>query len=276
MVLEGKVLKESILLELEREISLLDIKPTLVVISVGDDLSSMVYVSNKEKMSKKVGINFIHENFSDSISTLELVDVINKYNNDDLVDGIIVQMPLPNHIDTNRVINAIDVNKDIDGLTDINSGKLIHNTTSLVSCTSLGIIDLLRYYNVSIESKNVVIVGRSNLVSKPLFSLFLNENATVTMCHSKTNNLSFYTKNADILVVSVGKKGFITRDMIKEGSIVIDVGINVLDGKLYGDVCFDDVKDICDITPVPGGIGQVTVAEIGRNVLKAYYLRRDN
>ena len=275
MILEGRSLKENILLELEKEISLLDVKPTLVVISVGNDPASAVYVSNKEKMSKRVGINFIHEKLEDNINTSELINIVNKYNNDNSVDGIIVQMPLPNHIDVNKVINTINADKDVDGLTDINAGRLIHNDNSLVSCTPLGIIDLLKYYNITIESKNVVIVGRSSLVGKPLSNLFLNENATVTMCHSKTKNLKFYTKNADILVVAVGKKDFITRDMIKEGSTVIDVGINRVDGKLYGDFCFDSVKDICNITPVPGGIGQMTVAEIGKNVLKAYCLRRN-
>lgn len=275
MILEGRSLKENILLELEKEISLLDVKPTLVVISVGNDPASAVYVSNKEKMSKRVGINFIHEKLEDNINTSELINIVKKYNNDNSVDGIIVQMPLPNHIDVNKVINTINADKDVDGLTDINAGRLIHNDNSLVSCTPLGIIDLLKYYNITIESKNVVIVGRSSLVGKPLSNLFLNENATVTMCHSKTKNLKFYTKNADILVVAVGKKDVITRDMIKEGSTVIDVGINRVDGKLYGDVCFDSVKDICNITPVPGGIGQMTVAEIGKNVLKAYCLRRN-
>jgi len=274
MILEGKTLKEKILNDLTNEIGMLDIKPTLVVIQIGDNPASNVYVSQKEKMSSKVGINFIHKKLDESITEEELIAIIKKYNNDEEVDGILVQMPLPAHINESNVQNAIDYKKDVDGLTDINAGRLLHNKDSLVACTSLGIIELLKYYNIDITSKNVVIVGRSNLVSKPLYSLFINENATVTMCHSKTNDLASYTRNADILVVAVGKKHFITRDMVKPGSTIIDVGINRVENKLYGDVDFDNIKDIANITPVPGGVGQMTVAILGKNVEKAYSLRR--
>lgn len=270
MILEGKTLKEKILDELTNEISSLDIKPTLVVIQVGNDPSSNVYVKSKEKMANKVGINFIHTKLESSIKEEELINIINKYNNDDKVDGILVQMPLPKHINESNVQNAILSSKDVDGLTDVNAGRLIHNKKCLVACTSIGIIELLKYYNIEIASKNVVIVGRSNLVSKPLYSLFINENATVTMCHSKTINLSYHTKNADILVVAVGKKHFITKDMVKENAVIIDVGINRVGDKLYGDVDFENIKDIANITPVPGGVGQMTVAELGKNVLIAY------
>lgn len=274
MILEGKTLKEKVLNDLSNEISTLDTKPTLVVIQVGEDPASKVYVSQKEKMANRVGYNFIHEKLEETITEEELIDIINKYNNDEEVDGILVQMPLPKHINENTIQNAIDYTKDVDGLTDLNAGRLMHNKDSLVACTSMGIIELLKYYNIDIQSKNVVIVGRSNLVSKPLYSLFINENATVTMCHSKTIDLPKYTKEADILVVAVGKPKFITRDMIKENSIIIDVGINRVDGKLYGDVDFENIKDIADITPVPGGVGQMTVAMLGENVKKAYTLRR--
>ena len=274
MILEGKTLKENILNDLTNEISKLETKPTLVVIQVGEDPASKVYVSQKEKMANRVGINFIHNKQEESISEEELIDIINEYNIDNEVDGILVQMPLPKHINENNIQNAIDYNKDVDGLTDINAGRLLHNKDSLIACTSLGIIELLKYYNISITSKNVVIVGRSNLVSKPLYSLFINENATVTMCHSKTVNLEKYTKEADILVVAVGKKHFIAKDMIKENSTIIDVGINRVDNKLYGDVDFENIKDIANITPVPGGVGQMTVAMLGKNVQKAYQLRR--
>lgn len=274
MILEGKTLKENILNDLSYEISMLDSKPTLVVIQVGDNPASSVYVSQKEKMSSKVGINFIHEKLEEEITEQELISIIEKYNNDEEVDGILVQMPLPGHINESNIQNAIDYKKDVDGLTDINAGRLLHNKDSLVACTSLGIIELLKYYNIDIISKNVVIVGRSNLVSKPLYSLFINEDATVTMCHSKTKDLASFTRNADILVVAVGKKHFITRDMVKEGSVIIDVGINRVDNKLYGDVDFENVKDIASVTPVPGGVGQMTVAILGKNVHKAYSLRR--
>lgn len=276
MILEGKTIKEKILNDLSCDFCKLDIKPTLVVIQVGNNPASSVYVSQKEKMANKVGINFIHEKLSSSITEEDLIDIIDNYNNDNEVDGILVQMPLPEHINESKIQNAIDSNKDVDGLTDLNAGKLLHNKDSLVACTSLGIIELLKYYNIDIMSKNIVIVGRSNLVSKPLYSLFLNEDATVTICHSKTKNLEKFTKDADILVVAVGKKHFITRDMVKEGSTIIDVGINRVDNKLYGDVDFESVKDIANVTPVPGGIGQMTVAMLGKNVQKAYCLRRKN
>lgn len=274
MILEGKTLKENILNDLTNEISNLDIKPTLVVIQVGEDPASKVYVSQKEKMANRVGFNFIHEKLDETITEEELIDIINKYNKDNNVDGILVQMPLPKHINESNIQNAIDYNKDVDGLTDINAGRLLHNKDTLVACTSLGIIELLKYYNIDITSKNVVIVGRSNLVSKPLYSLFINESATVTMCHSKTVDLVKYTKQADILVVAVGKKHLITKDMVKENATVIDVGINRVDNKLYGDVDFDNIKDIANVTPVPGGVGQMTVAMLGKNVQKAYCLRR--
>ncbi len=276
MILEGKTLKKEILDNLESEISLLKEKPTLVVIEVGNDEASNIYISQKEKMAKKVGINFKLIKLEESIKEEELIDIINKYNNADYVDGIIVQMPLPKHINESNIQNAIDYRKDVDGLTDINAGKLFHKKDSLVACTSLGIIELLKYYKIEIKSKNVVIVGRSNLVSKPLISLFLNEDATVTVCHSKTKDLKEYTKNADILVVAVGKRNLITKDMVKENSVIIDVGINRLeDGKICGDVDFENIKEISSITPVPGGVGQMTVAMIGKNTLKAYKIRRN-
>lgn len=274
MILEGKTLKEKILNELTEEVKTLEVKPTLVVIQVGEDPASKVYVSQKEKMANKIGYNFIHEKLEETITEEELINIINKYNNNEEIDGMLVQMPLPKHINENNIQNAIDYKKDVDGLTDLNAGRLLHNKDSLVACTSLGIIELLKYYNIDIESKNVVIVGRSILVSKPLYSLFINANATVTMCHSKTEDLKKFTKEADILVVAVGKPHFITKDMVKENATVIDVGINRIDGKLYGDVDYESVKDIANITPVPGGVGQMTVAMLGKNVHKAYCLRR--
>jgi len=274
MILEGKTLKNEILNDLTEKVGALEVKPTLIVIQVGDDPASNVYVSQKEKMANKVGYNFIHEKLDETISEEDLINIVKKYNEDSNVDGILVQMPLPKHIDENVIQNTIDYKKDVDGLTDLNAGRLLHNKDSLVACTSSGIIELLKFYNIDIESKNVVIVGRSNLVSKPLYSLFLNANATVTMCHSKTVNLEKFTKEADILVVAVGKPKFITRDMVKENATIIDVGINRLDGKLCGDVDYENIKDIANITPVPGGVGQMTVAMLGKNVYKAYCLRR--
>lgn len=275
MIIEGKTLKYKILDSLKEKVSKLDSKPTLLVIQVGNDEASNVYVKSKSKMCEYVGYNFKHIKLDSSITTQELVDIITKYNDDETITGILVQMPLPKQIDANIVQNAISYKKDVDGLTDINMGKLVHNNPCLVACTPLGIIELLKYYNIPIKGKDVTIIGRSNLVGKPLINLFLNEDASVSICHSKTSNLSKYTYNADILVVAVGKKHLIDKSMVKENTTIIDVGINRDNGKLYGDVCYDEVKDICNITPVPGGVGQMTIAILASNVYKAYELSKE-
>lgn len=275
MVLEGKTLKNEILDHLKEKVSLLSVKPTLLVIQVGNDEASNVYVKQKEKMCNYIGYNYKHIKL-EKTTTSELVKIIDNYNNDKDITGILVQMPLPSNIDSNIIQNRIYYKKDVDGLSDINAGKLLHNKNCLVSCTPFGIIKLLDYYNISLSGKNVVIIGRSNLVGKPLFSLFLNRNATVTLCHSQTKDLKKYTTNADILVVAVGKKHLITKDMIKENSTVIDVGINRDNDKLYGDVDFENVKDICNITPVPNGVGQMTIAQLALNIYTAYNLIKDN
>lgn len=275
MILEGKTLKYKILDSLKEKVSKLSIKPTLVVIQVGNDEASNVYVKEKGKMCEYVGYGFKHIKLDSNITTLELVDVINKYNMDNLVFGILVQMPLPKHIDVNVVQNAISYKKDVDGLTDINMGSLVHNKKCLVPCTPKGIIELLKYYNIPIKGKDVTIVGRSNLVGKPLVNLFLNEDATVSICHSNTSDLSKYTSNCDILVVAVGKKHLINKSMVKEGTTIIDVGINRDNGKLCGDVCYDEVNDICNITPVPGGVGQMTIAMLASNIYEAYNLSKE-
>lgn len=274
-LLDGKVVKAKLLLDLKEKVDKLDTKLGLTVIQVGEDPASSVYVGQKNKMAEKIGFNFNHIKLDDNIKEEELLNIINELNNDDNVDGILVQMPIPNHLDAKRIQNAILPCKDVDGLTDINMGRLSHNIDSLVPCTPMGIIDLLKYYNIDISGKNVVIIGRSDLVGKPLASLMINNDATVTLCHSKTKNLNFYTKNADILIVAIGRENFIKKEDVKDGSIVIDVGINRMeDGKLCGDVFFDDVKDkVSYITPVPGGVGQMTVAELGYNTYKAHIIR---
>ena len=185
-----------------------------------------------------------------------------------------LDLPLPKHINETRVVNTIDVNKDVDGLTILNTGKLFQNMDTLVSCTSSGIIDLLDYYNIEISGKNAVVIGRSLLVGKPVSMLLNNRNATVTMCHSKTENLSEITRNADIIIVAIGVPNFLTSDMVKEGAVVIDVGINRVDGKLVGDANFESLKEKCSyITPVPGGVGQMTVYELYENVYKTLKLK---
>lgn len=272
MILECKTIKEKTISNLKDKISKLNDKLTLVVIQVGDDPASNVYVKQKEKTANELNVNFIHEKLDSNVTEAFLINLIEKYNNDTNVNGILVQMPLPPHINELTIQNKVNYLKDVDGLTDINMGRLAHNKDTLVPCTPLGIMEILSFYNIDVEGKNVVVVGRSNLVGKPISLLLTNNNATVTLCHSKTKNLKELTKNADILISAVGKKGIITKDMIKHGSTVIDVGINRIDNKLYGDV--EECSDICNITPVPKGVGQMTVACLYKNLYKAYNLQK--
>ena len=277
-ILDGRKAKLEILNSIKEKLLGLDSKLGLTVIQIGEDPASKVYVRQKEIMANNVGYNFNHIKLSEDVTEREVLDLIDILNNDDRVDGILVQMPIPSYLNSKKIQNAIAPYKDVDGLTDINMGKLVHNVDSLVPCTPYGIFDLLKMYNIPIEGKNVTIVGRSDLVGKPLASLFTNENATVTLCHSKTNNLKLFTRTADILVVAVGKANFINSEYVKEGAVVVDVGINRFpDGSLCGDVDFNDVKERASyITPVPGGVGQMTVAALAKNTYKAHVLRREN
>lgn len=269
-IIDGKKYSLKLKEQLKEEVAKFDIKPCLVVISVGDNPASKVYVSQKEKCANYIGIDYKHLHF-DEISESELIDEINKLNSDKNVSGIIVQLPLPNGLNEELIVNTIIPSKDVDGLTYLNAGKLLNNKDSLVSCTPKGIMYLLKEEGVELEGKNVVVIGRSILVGKPMMNLLINANATVTLCHSKTKNLKEITNQADILIVAIGKKNFITRDMVKKDAVVIDVGINRVDGKLYGDVFYDDVFDkVKKITPVPGGVGPMTVVMLMQNVLKAY------
>lgn len=271
MILDGRNIKNIILDELKEEVSKLSAKLKLVVVQVGNDDASDVYIKQKNNMCNYVGYDFEHIKLDDMVDTYEIVEIIEKLNYDNSVTGILVQLPLPDRIDTDVVVNAISPFKDVDGLTNLNRGMLFEGKDTLYSCTPSGIIEMLDRYNISVSGKNVVVVGRSDLVGKPLAMMMLNRDATVTVCHSKTKNLSEITKGADILVVAVGKPNFITRDMISENVVVIDVGINKLDGILCGDVDFESVKYKCSyITPVPGGVGPMTVAILAKNILKAY------
>lgn len=269
--IDGKIISTKIKEELKAEIKTYMIKPCSAVIQIGNDEASNVYISAKQKACSEVGIYLKHIKFDEDSREIEIINKIIELNNDEYVHGILLQLPIPEKFNEEKLINYISRNKDVDGLTDINVGKLINNKKCLVSCTPQGIIKLLEESGVSIPGKNVVIVGRSKLVGKPLISLFLNNDATVTVCHSKTNNLKEFTKNADILVVAVGKKHLITEDMVKKDSVVIDVGINRIDGKLYGDVDYENVKNkVSLITPVPGGVGPMTVAMLLCNVNTVY------
>ena len=272
IILDGKKIKEEILDELKDEVSKLDKKPTLVVIQVGNDEASNVYIKQKEKMANYIGYGYRHLKLDEDIKEEEVIKIIKELNDDKDVHGIMVQMPLPSHIDQNKIQNSVDPDKDVDGLTDINMGRLMHNMDGLYSCTPYGIMEMLARYNIPIEGRHAVIVGRSNLVGKPMSMFLLNSGATVTICHSKTKDLSMHTKMADILVVTVGKAKLITEDMVRDEAVVIDVGINRTDTGLCGDTDFDMIsKKASYITPVPGGVGPMTVAMLGKNVLKAYY-----
>ena len=269
--IDGKLISSKIKEELKSEIKNCMIKPCLAVIQIGEAEASNIYINQKEKACNEVGIYLKHIKFDETTREIEIINKIIELNNDDYVHGILLQLPIPQKYNEERIINYIARNKDVDGLTDINVGKLMNNKKCLVSCTPQGIMKLLEESNVEIAGKNVVIVGRSKLVGKPLLSLFLNNDATVTICHSKTENLKTFTKNADILVVAVGQKYLITDDMVKDGSVVIDVGINRVDGKIYGDVDYEKVKKKASlITPVPGGVGPMTVAMLLNNVNTSY------
>lgn len=272
-IIDGKKIQKELKEELKNNILTNNLSLNLTVIEVGNDPASIVYVKNKKKLCEEVGIGFNLLKF-DTITEEELIKRIKDLNNDKTVNGILVQLPLPKKINEKRVIETIDPLKDVDGLTTTNIGKLFKNEEGLIPCTALGIIKCLEKENITIEGKNVTIVGRSSLVGLPLSGLFLNKNATITVCHSKTKNLKEKASTADILVVAIGKKEFITKDYIKEDAIVIDVGINRFLNKLYGDCKFDEIYDKCKlITPVPGGVGPLTVVMLGFNVLKAFYLQ---
>ena len=270
-LLNGKEVSNYIKKDVKREITKLNIKPSLTVIVVGDNPASTVYVRNKEKACAQVGIESIVHRLPEDTSEESLLALINLLNNDPSVDGILVQLPLPDHIDANTVLQAIDPKKDVDGFTAVNTGRLWLGDYVLTPCTAMGIIELLDYYSIDIEGKNCVVMGRSNIVGKPIAALLLERNATVTMCHSKTRNLNEFTKNADVLIVAIGKSKFVTEDMIKDGAVVIDVGINRgEDGKLCGDVDFENVAEKTSvITPVPNGVGPITVAMLMKNTLLA-------
>ena len=245
--------------------------PCLVTILVGDDPASKVYVANKEKACNEVGIENDTVRLPEYTSERDLLKIIDFYNNDASVDGILVQLPLPKHIDSEVIINAIDPHKDVDGFHPINVAKLWLGQDAIRPCTPSGIIDLIESSDVDLNGKHVVVIGRSNIVGLPVAKMCLDRNATVTICHSKTQNLAEITRQADVLIVAIGKPKFVTEDMVKEGAVVIDVGINRVEGKLCGDVDFERVSNKTSfITPVPGGVGPMTICELLNNTLFCY------
>ena len=273
-IIDGKELAKHIREELKEEVKELknaEIYPKLAVIMVGDDPASKVYVRNKSRACEDVGIEYEEYLLPAKTTREELLELIEKLNNDERVHGILVQSPLPEGLDANEAFRTILPKKDVDGFHPINVGKLSLNQDCFVSCTPYGIIKMLEAYNVPIEGANAVIIGRSNIVGKPLAQCLLNKNATVTICHSKTKNLKEITKKADILIAAIGKPKFVTEDMVKENATVIDVGINRNEeGKLVGDTDFENIKEkVSFITPVPGGVGPMTIAMLMNNVIKA-------
>ena len=270
-IIDGKKLAQKIRLELKTEAEKFKTKPKLAVILVGNDQASKIYVRNKSKACEEVGIEYEEHVLEETTKMGDLLGLIEKLNSDDSINGILLQAPLPKHLEINRVFEKISPIKDVDGFNPINVGKLLIGEDTFISCTPYGIIKMLEEYNIPIQGKNAVVVGRSNIVGKPLAQCLLNKNATVTICHSKTENLINYTRNADILISAVGKANLITADMVKEGATVIDVGMNRNNnGKLCGDVDFENVKEIARyITPVPGGVGPMTITMLMTNVIKA-------
>ena len=269
MILDGKKVSKEIIENIKKEIELLVKKIGFAVIWIGNDEASSIYVKNKIKKCNNVGINAELFHLDENIKENEVLDLIDELNNREDIQGILLQSPIPKHIDIDKCFNKISPLKDIDGFSRISTGNLFLGNPSFISCTPKGVMKLLEYYNIDLRGKNVCLINRSNIVGKPLFHLLINKDATVTMCHSKTINLIEHTKNADIVISAVGKPNFITADMIKDGGIVIDVGISRENGKVIGDVDFENVsKKTSYITPVPGGVGPMTIAMVLENILE--------
>ena len=274
-IMDGKSLSLEIQEEIKKMIRYEMIKPSVAVIQVGDNQASEAYIRNKQKACENVGIFFRYYKFEDGTPELTIINKIKELNNDEYVNGIIIQLPLPERYNEKRLVNQIINSKDIDGLTDINVGRLLNGKKTLVPCTPLGVMELLNKYEVNLEGKHVVIVGKGKLTGRPLIHLMLNAGATVTVCHSRTLNLESYTKQADILVSATGLNKLITSDMVKKDAVVIDVGINYEDGHIAGDVDFNSVsKKASLITPVPGGVGPMTIAMLLKNIINCYYSKK--
>ena len=278
IIIDGKLVAQEVKAKVSKKVKELQengITPGLAVIIIGNNPASRIYVNNKKKACAEVSIYSKEYTLPDTTSQKELIELISKLNNDDSINGILVQLPLPNHINEKAVIEAIDPLKDVDAFHEINVGKIMIGEYDLLPCTPAGIIELLNSQNIEIEGKHCVVVGRSNIVGKPMAMLLLHRNGTVTICHSKTKNLKEICKNADILIAAVGKAKFITSDMVKKGAVVIDVGMNKDENsKLCGDVDFDNVEKIASyITPVLGGVGPMTIAMRMKNTVPAASLQ---
>ncbi|MDD2892213.1 MAG: bifunctional 5,10-methylenetetrahydrofolate dehydrogenase/5,10-methenyltetrahydrofolate cyclohydrolase [Candidatus Gracilibacteria bacterium] len=269
MILDGKSLANTLLVSLREEIQKLPKKPKLSVILVGDNPASLSYIRQKERFAGIVGIDFELRHLSVDITEDALINTIQEMNLDPKVNGMIVQLPLPRHIDTSRIIETIDPQKDVDGFTSQNIGKLFLGTANLISCTPKGVMRLLREANVKIQGENIVMIGKSNIVGKPLSLLLMNAGGTVTVCNKETKNIKEFTQNADIVIVAAGSPGLVKKDMVRPGATIIDVGFTLVDGKIRGDAHFEALEPTCLITPVPGGVGPMTVAMLMENTFIA-------
>ena len=277
IILDGRETAKKITEKLRLEVEKLDVKPTLAVIIIGCNPASKVYVKNKEKKALEIGFNSIVIELDENITKDELEKTIKELNEDKNINGILLQLPLPKHLNEKDFLDLIDPKKDVDGFSSYNSGKLLKNDSPYaIPCTPKGIIRLLDEYNIDIEGRVSTVIGRSNIVGKPVSILLLNRNSTVIMTHTKTKNLEHFTKSADILICAAGKKEMIKKEMIKENAVIIDVGITRdIDGRLKGDVDFDDTKDKASyITPVPGGIGPMTIAMLMENTYELYKIQK--
>lgn len=279
MILDGKALSTKVKDRVKQEISNLpknDNIPTLAVVLVGDDPASAIYVRNKKKACEYVGIKSVSVTLGQDTTQEKLEQTLNDLNNDKSINGILLQLPLPKGLDERKALNCIAPEKDVDGLSSVNLGKLITKEVGITPCTPTGVMEFFKEYNIDLTGKNVVIINRSILVGKPLALMMLNANATVTICHSKTQNISEYTKKADVIVTAVGKAKFLTEDMVKDGAVVIDVSIVRTEAGLCGDADYENIKDKASyITPVPGGVGPMTIAMLMENTLKAYKLQNN-
>ena len=268
-VLKGKEAAASALEEAEAAVKKMGRKPGMAIVLVGNDPASEVYVKKKLQKAEKIGLHAVLKRMDESVSEEEVLKVVDELNKDDSIDGFIVQAPLPRHIDFSKVLDAISPEKDVDGWTSASMGKLVSGTDTFYPATPLGVMKMLEFYKVEIKGRNATVIGRSNVVGKPLALMLLAENATVTVCHSRTANLAEHTKNADILIAAVGKPGLVTADMVKEGAYVIDVGTTKVGEKIVGDVDYENVIKKANCSPVPGGAGPMTVAMLISNVVKA-------
>ena len=278
--MDGKALSLHIESEIQSKVSQFTLKglraPKLVVLLVGDNPASVTYVRNKEKACLRVGFESEVIRMSADVQTEDVLKVINQLNQDITVDGILVQLPIPKHLDVNRIIESLDPKKDVDGLHSINIAKLYANQEGFVPCTPRGIMTLLKHYKIEISGKHAVVIGRSALVGRPVAQLLLNENATVTVCHSKTRNLEKITQMADIVVVAIGQERFLKSNFITHADAIIDVGINRINDKLVGDVDYESLIDKVDyMTPVPGGVGPMTIAMLIENVIECYEIKKE-